>query len=1089
MVNYVEQAVLRVRDQASSEIRKVNTELRRLISDADRLNRSRSMRMNLEGVATAMREIRAMREELRRIQGTTARSIVHVDVRDAELNALRADLASVRSNTRLRVTVTTPTRSLTTLNSRLDALRAEAPVVLSVTAPGLQGLTAELREVSQLLDRIRGRSTTAVQLPTTRTGPGSQGQQPGSPASDLDDRTFYRWGSMVASGFRGGVGDGEWFGRRIAGGLAGAIGGELYDVGRRSAIATIITPLDREDAILSVRGAGIEGADLAAYERIAGRVSQSFPTIGETAILGAMREVAGRIEAPLASPEGEAQLLEAASRMAESAHAMQLINPGRDAAWAMEQSRQAEALISLAGAAGDPERARELQQVLIMGAQSSGGDLNWAEARRMAQQAQSLSIGVGPATLLSMAMDRDEGGRMSTAGFRDVFQDMTRGNLEQGDMAAQIAMGMRDAQGRSLVADMARDDIEGFFLDWVAPRMEAMGVSLDDETAVQNALDSAFGFVDQAGLALGTAVITQREQRRIERARARETNIGLLTNPNTRTTRMEFGAFGQQFDNLVSQTLLPVMQNVVSPAMDTMTSALQAAQATETPADDIAATLASAFPLALSAALMGMQDPSTRPLSLASIALLGASRALQATTLGLGRVAIGFGVVLGIAGLVEDFMNLWDGRGLEPATLSSDMLLEQNQQIRAAREEVARLQASGSVVPEELLILSQSTPARIDITQLVQPADLEGMGESIAEAQRQAEERRNNIRAGVPDTLLAAEQADARLAQLLNERQRVQNQIASDLHTYVETGDLVGRMDVRLLGEALNRLPQAIIDQIHFIPPPPRRPDDLLAQGLLRPERPERDAQKLTINAEKVDLASGSTEIGALSLTTEMIRAISVSPESYASFSDLPQYVQDAAMSDSDPDIVYNRILDALRNPPAEPEPDAPTFDIRAWLRDMRASVEAGGISAEALRQAAELQADMPSRLPEDAMEAVRLEMARRLQAVAAGQDPNAPPDSLVIDPSSLAGAEGMVDDMSRAIDGSVRGAGDTIAEGSERGASLLSLALDSAFATGAAALNTAISSALAQGTNVNVNQQGSRTTAPRLDTGRTGPE
>lgn len=414
-------------------------------------------------------------------------------------------------------------------------------------------------------------------------------------------------------------------GRIMARAFTAAIGFEIYGAVRRGAGAAGRGILDEDSAVGSLRMMGLTADQVRQRRGMASDVSALFPELSRAMILDGTRELAG-----LANTAGDARV--------------QMQNFGRtavnlgvalgDMRAGAESARQLFRAGGLLGVAQDPARQAEFIDEMQRAIIASGGDIQGAEIRRMLQQMRGQGLDLSPQAIGDLTSLRDEGGMGSTAEARMFMNDLTRSNLNRRDLARQQAAGLRDAQGNTIErGELLANPIENVF-NRIIPKLEKMGVDLDDAAAVQKALTGRGGLgLTTPGAAFAQRVISQRDQVQADRAaRARVALNAAMEDP---TLRQQAARIQAQFANAAA-AITEGLKPTAGGLMDTLTGQLKTLSDPKASTLDktaaAAAAAAAASPLAIGAVLANLPnmlaDPRTAPMAAAGLALTGSAGAL-----------------------------------------------------------------------------------------------------------------------------------------------------------------------------------------------------------------------------------------------------------------------------------------------------------------------------------------------------------------------------------------------------------------------------------------------------------------------------
>lgn len=133
--SYVEHAILRIKDESTRPVRKINAELKKLRDTARSLSR---LRVNIDGLDTAERRVRSLRTELARLPRTKS---VRVNFSATGDQTLQRTITTLRAQPPIGLRIglsgdTVALRQLRALNAEMSQLRTNSRVNLGVTGAG-----------------------------------------------------------------------------------------------------------------------------------------------------------------------------------------------------------------------------------------------------------------------------------------------------------------------------------------------------------------------------------------------------------------------------------------------------------------------------------------------------------------------------------------------------------------------------------------------------------------------------------------------------------------------------------------------------------------------------------------------------------------------------------------------------------------------------------------------------------------------------------------------------------------------------------------------------------------------------------------
>lgn len=638
MANYIEQATLRLQDEATPIIRGLNAELTKLYRKAQR---GATIQIRYGSINQAIERVRTLRTALsvRSLPNRSIRVTVNTSEALRGIANLRGQIQSLSSQAasiRVRLDGEGAIRDdIRELRARIQA----DEINIRINFPGIDQSIRRLRELNAELTLLQGQSRN-INVNTRSRSPGPINSGAGPNSQGIANPYNLTFGQGLTTAFNPGV-----LGRRMGVAFSYAVQGELAYMFRSTMMAAAVAPLDLDTARARVRTSGRSEAERIIMEGFAADASQAFPASSTAEILANAVEVTGTLGDISADPQAAENARLAMFRVAESAQVL-AATLGISSEQAADFARRTEKTIQILGAAADPAVAAELQRTVLQAVIASGGDFNPSEAVRTLQQlGGTFRAGLSERTMLQALLLRDEGGRMGTAEIRMAFQDMTRGNLNNDDMAAQIAVGLRDSEGRSLYADRFQADALEVVRNVIIPMLTAEGVDINNPQDVAHGLDNLLGFTTSAGRFF-SAAIADLEHREAEVAR------GLAADPDyaisNPTVRQRASQVEAQFANLSSAILEPLI-DPVNQGLQTVAESLNALSRGEAGIRDVGTSLAAMFPIGLYAGLEGLQEAESRPLAAAGLSLMGSAVALDGAAAALIGAA-GVGTVADVAG-------------------------------------------------------------------------------------------------------------------------------------------------------------------------------------------------------------------------------------------------------------------------------------------------------------------------------------------------------------------------------------------------------------------------------------------------------
>lgn len=605
MVEFVETAVLRLRDQSSRPAAQINRTLTQLIATARKLN---GIQANIKVGVT----------------GDAA-------VRNTLNNLAKDRTAKVKAAT-----------------SGVPAARKRLDTLARTRTSKVNAAIGDTRTVESKLNNLARTRNARINPQIGVPAGGPPGTAPFAPTA-RDPNTQ---GRGIAGGFLSALRASN-AGRTIARGFLASIGGSLFEVSRRVARTTGSAPLNEEDAIARQRVSGRSEDEIRFIKERAEILTSEFQTVTTAQIIDASTESLGRFT-DLEDPLQRQSAIQALERIARNTQIAGQVLPNGGIGGAQNQARLIETAIQQLGAAQDPARASEISRSILQALVAAGGDLQGGDVKRTLQQLPTGRSALGADTLQQILLLRDEGGRRSTGNFDQLLSDLIRGNLNEDDLARQRASGVRNADGTSDLFDGLATDMLGTVRNEILPRLAEAGIEVSRENlgAVRAFLDNELGLSKQGGIAFLTDTLVNLNELEAENARARRVQPEIAAqNP---TTRQEARAVSAQFQNVAADALgglLPTISSGLDTISDTLNRISDPNASSAEQAAGIAAAGTAAIPVAIGAALEGFADPATRPLAAAGLALTGSAVGLQtaaaALTLAAGAGAIGAGIDAG----------------------------------------------------------------------------------------------------------------------------------------------------------------------------------------------------------------------------------------------------------------------------------------------------------------------------------------------------------------------------------------------------------------------------------------------------------
>ena len=498
MASYVEQAILRIKDESSSKLRKINKELKLLQSAA-----KKKVNVNFTNLNKVDTQVRRLTADINRLNRTRLK--LNLSAGTAQnLNKVGRELTKISTKThKIKLnysSVTSADRAVTKLGLKLAALRG--------SVGGLGGLGGGWNYGGRNYNGERG--------------------------------------------FKGGAQSGYapfQLGRDLVRGITSSVINEAYMAGRKAVGAAVVAPINRDTQIARANAAFSDPREAASLIETAAKVAATTSGVSESTLIGAGVNAAGLISAPLYSGEGQKQLEVIMQRIADNINLMTASVDGISADQAGDMAAQFEkalAVVNQTMPGADQEMMIKAMRQAFIG---TGGEVSFEEMKRVAQQLGAMGNFVGSDSFLQAILGRDESGARGTAELRSAYQDITRGNLNAEDKARMDRYGLRTGEFGNAFAANAYDAIDKF----ITPLLTKLKVDMTDPVAVMTALDEKLGFDKQGGISFITGYLLQQEQARAEEARARESRPEVLTKGDT--VRQKLAETQAAFDDAASKML------------------------------------------------------------------------------------------------------------------------------------------------------------------------------------------------------------------------------------------------------------------------------------------------------------------------------------------------------------------------------------------------------------------------------------------------------------------------------------------------------------------------------------------------------
>ena len=590
MANYVESATLKLVDETSGKLDKINAAFKRLHATA-----AKPIKLNIN-TAQLQRAADAA-ERINKSSTATARAQTKLVQAQAQAKAQQASLAG-------QATAQAAQARMQAIQARQAAQQATLQARANNQAQAL-ALRTQIAQ-TQTLNRVQSQS------PLARTS-GSRGNTRQSPegfiAGALGTRILEReqrgrLGRVTAGGAASGLGMTGVIGM-------GLLGAALYKLAQ-SATQGIVA---YDDANARLIQSGLTTTQAAERLNTATEISKDprFRSISGAQLADSSLEVANQ-----ANSQRDARL-----QMENMARTSVILGTVfKDTARGAEETRQVFRALNLLGIGQDPVKSKAYADEAMRAIIAGGGDVTGQDFRRALQQLKAEGLELGPRAIGDLISMRDEGGRSSTADMRMFMSELTRSDLNKKDKALQAAAGFRDSSGvanQDVIRQFKEDPVSAI-LKTLLPRLQKAGVNIDDTTAVRAALQKQG--LGQSASALPAKVITQREQFMADRMSRIAVDLESALDPTKQSLKTKTQAVNAQFQNMIAQATAGAVP-VAGKALDFLSEKLAKGGQLDI-GKDSQALMAAMQPGLLKA----LGDPASSPMASAAITLMSGAQLL-----------------------------------------------------------------------------------------------------------------------------------------------------------------------------------------------------------------------------------------------------------------------------------------------------------------------------------------------------------------------------------------------------------------------------------------------------------------------------
>lgn len=533
MANFVESATLKIIDQASPKLARINSHLDKLASrkitiSIDYRQAQRAAQV-LKGLNTKVDESFKIHtkaaQKLAAIDRATARQRADDQIRVANAHAQNKQAAQAQA-----------------AQARLAAIQARAQA---------QATTQAAQAQARLSAATTPRATTTSATPRARA-------PLLSPVANLLPSS----GKLLTQ-TQGGLGSGLGLTNVVAAGVTGAI---FYQLGKLITANIVKGVMDTSDVRAQLIQSGLTPQQTQARLNEAMQISK---TPGLRSISGAQLA-----EASLEIANQALTYRDASEQMKILArNAVILGTTFKDTEKGAQEARQLGRALNLMGKSLDPVATLRYGDEALRAIIAGGGDVTAGDFRRSVQQMKAEGLNLSPQAIGDVISMRDEGGRNIIADLRMFMNELTRTNLNKKDKALQTAEGIRDEQGNAnlgFVTQFKQDPVSAV-LNKFMPKLLKAGVDLDNSTAVIAAFQK-MGFGAQAST-MPSRIITQRDQVMADRLARMRVDLDASLDPEKQSLRTKTASFAAQLQNQMSDTASPTAQKA-GKALDILTNSL-----------------------------------------------------------------------------------------------------------------------------------------------------------------------------------------------------------------------------------------------------------------------------------------------------------------------------------------------------------------------------------------------------------------------------------------------------------------------------------------------------------------------------------
>lgn len=519
MASFEEQATLRVNDQSSAAIKKINAELKKLEQTAKSLkSKNIDLKVNASGLQAANKQLNTLAHNMSRIRGQS-------------LN--------------LRVNAS----GLTQAQNQINRLRQQAarPINVNTRATGGAGRAGT----------GAGAGAGAARRGLRQTGVGYQ----------MGNFSVLRGAASIVIG-------GTAY--AVAANVArSAVQGVLGTEDARMRLRQ--SGFDKPPEIGPPRPVNdTPQTDL--IMAMARKAQEQYQRVPAAEIANASVE---QLNALKAAGKSTADMQIAMERIAANAQRMGITF--KDQHEGAEGARQLERLSQIMGQDIDNTAIKKLQEAAMRAIISTGGEIKPEEAVRSLQQLGStIAQSMSSQAVTDLLLLRDEGGRMSTSQWRTGIQDLQRDSLNKKDKKAMAAIGLRQKSGDAdpNIVREASSNLVDFTEKRIQPLIEKAGLK-DASTAEIGTFLDKHGF-STSGARIFAEIINNLRSGEFQRGRAAARFVDLEPHLGDQTYRGGSERLKASFETAMGRALDktgPAFAEAIAPFSVAMDKAGKAAEA------------------------------------------------------------------------------------------------------------------------------------------------------------------------------------------------------------------------------------------------------------------------------------------------------------------------------------------------------------------------------------------------------------------------------------------------------------------------------------------------------------------------------